>query len=168
MSTVAILVGFALMLFLPVVIAVMRVREQDDDLDALDAETGYGEELVETRVIARFHRSVLVEDVAPAGAASGLAAAGFAGGYDDDFEELESGDVSDPLAMGRGPRAESTRVERAEMDALQAQAVAARARANALAAMARAALARAEEADVEAELLEREAAVATEDVRRAA
>ncbi len=162
MSTVAILVGFALMLFLPVVIAVMRVREQDDDLDALDAEMGYSEEAVETRVIARFHRSVLVEETAPAAQAVAPV------GYDAEFEELESGDVSDPLAVGRGPRGESTRVERAEMDALQAQAVAARARANALAAMARAALARAEEADVEAELLEREAAVATEDVRRAA
>jgi len=180
MSSLAIVCGFAFMVFLPCAIALLGSRE-----DTEEAELYYAR-LADVAVAPAAEKAkVAVPTTAPATADT--AASEVKGNAVDGWK-----DVGDPRAAKRGTKttaqantplaqaaqapeqkqqARAERVERldlAEAEALKAHAIAARAHAEVLAAIARAATAKAEAAAAKATAAEQEAVRAIQDMRRAA
>ena len=142
-----ILAIFGLMLFLPVVIAVMRTRDQDET----DPYAEYEEVSAADMLRERAERTLRKEFAARAAA------------EEERQYLLEEGDVSDPQAPGRG-----LRDTRGALDGLRARARVARLEAEALALVADAAGLRADDAEVAATELELELERALKEVWRAA
>ncbi len=151
MTTLPVLVGFALMLFLPCAIAVFSSRDRDDDSAYSDRAVA---PLIDTRLT-----QVVQTTAAPAPQALTDGAS---------LEAVPSSNVSDPALPGRTMKFHQALILRNEIEALMAAAVAARAQADALAANARLAAAKAEAADAEAIAAEELATAAIHEIRRAA
>jgi len=158
MSTFAILVGFALMLFLPCALTVLGNREASED-------SVYADRIVEPIMRARVAQVV---QVAAAPAQSAEAAKPASKPASEGPDPRNRAEVSDPIVHHHAYKTRQARIQRNEIEALVATAAAARAQADALAANARLAAAKAEAADAEASDAEEAAAAAIHEMRRAA
>jgi hypothetical protein len=179
MSSLAIVLGFAFMVFLPCAIALMGSREDTEEAEL------YYDRLADVVAATRVIVNAKVEAVAPVAATVPATAATPAAAKAGSAEDW--GNLGDPRAPVRGPKTtpqaaapqpaqqlKQARVEKvekldlAEAEALKAHAIAARAHAEVLAAIARAATAKAEAAAAKATAAEQEAVQAIQDMRRAA
>jgi hypothetical protein len=176
MSTVTILAGFALMLFLPCLVAYFSYREPanrpaavrvEDHSQPLDAGLPAQFALADT-TLAELAADPSLLDL-PRRATRMVEHAGKSG-------EMALAEVA-PQPTRKSPQAHHehhateshrTRIQRSEMEALVANAAAARAQAHALAANARLAVAKADAAEAEATAAETAAAAALDQVFRAA
>jgi hypothetical protein len=159
MSSFAIVLGFAMMLFLPCAVALIGSRDPQQEPSSVYAD----------RLVDQSNKPALDEAAAAPNQAATPAMQAPAPQPIATARVVDQwGDLRDPLAPSRGPRPHHGRIAHAEIEALKARAVAARAHAEALAAVARAAAARAEAADADAYALEQDAAQAIQDMRRAA
>jgi hypothetical protein len=165
MSTLTILVGFALMLFLPCAVAMMGSRDTDET-------SAYADRLVDPLVQSRVEeRLILTTAVSPHSEDQGVSAFPSTttpnAHVSPKFPTSEF-EVTDPILPNRTQKTHQARILRNEIEALMAAAAAARAQADALAANARLADAKAEAADAQALAAEEAAAVAIQEMRRAA
>ncbi len=152
MSTLAILVGFILMLFLPCAITLLGSREEDDG-------SSYSDRVIDPIIRARVVQTV---ETAPERASTRSITVSST-----PFESSDSA-AEDPIVPGRLQKALHARMLHDEMEALSAIAAAARAQADALAASARLAAAKAEAAETQAVIAEAAAATAIHTIRHAA
>jgi hypothetical protein len=154
MTTLFILVGFAIMLFLPCAVALLGSLEHEDNSSA------YSDRIVDPIVRSRVPQTLETSTnaqvettqtpIAPARVAS-----------------LQREKITDPVAS-RAQKFHLVRALRNEVEALLAHAAAARAQADALVANAYLATAQAEAADAQATLAEEAASAAIQEMRRAA
>jgi hypothetical protein len=166
-STVLILAGFALMLFLPCAFALLGTIDKDGHENSSYADRAFargGNRRPAATAAAKPPQDRQVAARAQTRAQLRPESQVRSGA----LPRSPWGDLSDPSALKRMPSVQPGRILRAEIAALRANAAAARAHAAALEAVAQAALARASAAALEATVAEGEAAAAIHEVRRAA
>ena len=155
MTTLSILVAFALMLLLPCAFALFGNRNDPDE----EQSSTYSDRIVSSAKRLRRAESASMSK-APEGKQEIRSSK--------TAEINEQKPVAGPAPVMRAAEAHRDRIQRNEIEALMAHAAAARAHANALEANARLAAAKAEAADADALIAEQAASVAVQPARRAA
>jgi hypothetical protein len=171
MSTFTILAGFALMLFLPCIVAYFSYRDPARKTGAVAEYDSILDPIVSTQIASQAEpaeENAAEQPVLDIPKRSSKTAEPAGKPTEMISPAIVPHPAHKPQQAHQSPQSHEARIQRSEMEALIANAAAARAQAHALAANARLAVAKADAADAAATAAEAAAAVALNQVLRAA